>query len=116
VWQTIDFDKFGAHFKSISPAQQVHQSKFIYNLLSLGVNKSKISGVSSATLHIYRCCKSHPENAFHLLNCTMNPGGLDALDAFLEAGKLRAKENHFAIPSISWPLSVAAQSQSVAQP
>ena len=100
VWQTIDFHNFGSHFRSLSPTHQVHQSKFVYDLLSLGTHKAKISRVNSPTVHLCPCCNTHAESPFHLLHCDQNPGRSDAMIALTENINLRCKEAHFAIPMI----------------
>ena len=100
VWQTIDFHNFGSHFQSLSPAHQVHQSKFVYDLLSLGTHKAKISRATSPTVHLCPCCSTQAESPFHLLHCHQNPGRSAAMTAFQEHIQLRCKEAHFAIPMI----------------
>jgi hypothetical protein len=98
VWNNMDLHNFGSHFKTLSTAHQVHQSKFIYDLLSLGTQKAKISPIQPNSLHLCPCCCTHTENSFHLLHCTQNPGHLEAVTGLKAAKSLRSKENHFSIP------------------
>jgi hypothetical protein len=86
TWNTIDFESFGGHFKSLNPTQQVSQTKFIHDLHMTGVRKGKIVtkavGMTGAQLLQCPCCISAPESQYHLLHCSKNPARTQAILSF----------------------------------
>ena len=72
TWNTIDFQSFGRHFKTIPLKHRPAHVKFVHDQLPLDARKFKISTIPDPNLKICPCCKQHEETSLHFLHCLMN--------------------------------------------
>ena len=90
VWGTIDMHAFGQLFKTLPPKVQIHQMKFVHDLLAVGHRKGIISHATTNEVSMCPCCRKATETTYHLLQCTFNKGRSKALAEFKT--NVRAKE------------------------
>jgi hypothetical protein len=79
VWHEIDHHRFGQHFRSLPPTQQVRRMKFVHNCQPLGVLKAARAPIKSPSLSLCPCCLSVDETQIHFLRCSENPNHRMAL-------------------------------------
>ena len=79
VWNEIDFDVFGAHFRRLRPNQQASQMKLVHNQLPLGERRYRQAPIKEDSLRLCPCCKATAETNEHFLQCAANPARLQSL-------------------------------------
>jgi hypothetical protein len=82
IWNEIDFDVFGAHFRRLQPSQQVSHMKLVHNQLPLGERRYRQAPIKEDSLRLCPCCKEKSETNEHFLQCKANPARLQSLSKF----------------------------------
>ena len=58
TWASFDVESFGLFYKSLSPKDQTHQTKYIFDQLSVGANRYKRARIKAEELKQCPCCRS----------------------------------------------------------
>lgn len=93
TWDEIDFESFGAHFKSLTPSQQTSHMKHVHDQQPLGKRLNRLAPIPDPTLAQCPCCKHPLEDQHHLLTCKQNPDAISAI-ATLQKTMLPADDIH----------------------
>lgn len=110
VWESIDHNTFGQHFRSLTPAQQIPRMKFIHDQQPLGVRLARQSTLEHAETTIAQCpcCRLVVEDQPHFLQCVSNPLTAQALQDFqktLHTKALHAVYYLFSFGVLQWFVS-----------
>jgi hypothetical protein len=73
VWNEIDFESFGAHFRSLPTHHQTSHMKHVHDQQPLGKRRNQQAPIPDPTLAQCPCCKHPTEDKRHLLTCDKNP-------------------------------------------
>jgi hypothetical protein len=79
TWDEIDFESFGAHFRSLTSNHQTSHMKHVHDQQPLGKRLNRQAQVPDPTLEQCPCCKCQPEDQRHLLTCQSNPDAIAAM-------------------------------------
>ena len=74
VWNEVDFQVFGAHFRRLCPARQATHMKVVHNQLPLGERRYRQASAPDDNLKLCPCCRHSEETMCHFLTCSLNPG------------------------------------------
>ena len=85
VWDSIDFYLFERNVNELKPSAQTAHMKVVHDQQPLGKRRLQQSAIDDPVLQLCPCCKTAPENQFHLLQCTANPERADILKTFKKA-------------------------------
>lgn len=72
VWNEVDFNAFGSHFRRLRPHQQANHMKIVHNQLPLGDRRYRQASIKEESLRLCPCCKSQHEHLDHFLQCAHN--------------------------------------------
>jgi hypothetical protein len=98
VWDTIDWNAFGRHLRSMDLRHQPAHLKLIHGLLPLGTRRFMISSVPDPQLKLCPCCQLQDEDHPHLLQCNENPSREKATNNLILA---ITKDNHPSRPAFA---------------
>ncbi|KAI2510061.1 hypothetical protein MHU86_4355 [Fragilaria crotonensis] len=72
VWDDVDFDIFGTHFRRLRPSQRTQHMKLVHDQLPLGWRRRQQSATNDQHLETCPCCLSDKETTEHFLRCHCN--------------------------------------------
>ena len=72
VWDDVDFDIFGTHFRRLRPSQRTQHLKLVHDQLPLGWRRRQQSATNDQHLETCPCCLSDKETTEHFLRCHRN--------------------------------------------
>jgi hypothetical protein len=82
TWDSIDSEAIGRFQRTLPPAAQVAQVKFMHDQWHTGKVRYRNARIKDPQLRLCPCCKLEEETAIHVLRCRMNPEHHNGLKNF----------------------------------
>ena len=83
VWDTLDLKVLGQFCRTLTPSNQVAQTKLMYDQRHTGVMRYRaVATVKVRSLLLCPCCLQAEETSDHVVQCKANPGREQALKSF----------------------------------
>jgi hypothetical protein len=92
TWACFDVESFGMFYKRLASKDQTYQTKYMFDQLSVGVNRYKRARIKTEELKQCPCCRVSTESTDHVILCKRNPARKESIAA-LKKG-LQGCDNH----------------------